>query len=204
MHEHIELELAIRSERHAVLVGDGVPLEVKTVLDNSTGEFVFPVNAFSLDARESILWLPEERNNAMQILVELNEIDGSNSEPADRWRIYHGEPTDNNWVSASPQAVRFGSLVADGSDIELSNPLAATEPALCKEFNADRERLGRLATAFDARSQGDGLLVGVDPMGIDIRSRFDIVRLPFGERVVEGAEASSYIHNLLDELAGRV
>ena len=204
MHEHIELELAIRSERHAVLVGDGVPLEVKTVLDNTTGEFVFPVSAFALDARESVLWLPEERNNAMQILVDLSEIDGSNSEPADRWRIYHGEPTDNNWVAASQLAVRFGALVADGSDIELSNPLAKDEPALCKEFNADRGRLGSLATAFDARSTGDGLLVGVDPMGIDIKTRFDIVRLPFGERVVEGQEAAKHIHNLLDELAGRV
>lgn len=204
MHEHTELELAIRSERHAVLVGDGVPLEVKTVLDNSAGEFVFPVNAFALDAQESVLWLPEERNNAMQILVELTEIDGSNSEPADRWRIYHGDPTDNNWVSAKPIAVRFGSLIADGSDIELANPLAPNEPALCKEFNADRQRLGKLATAFDTRSSGDGLLVGVDPMGIDIRTRFDIVRLPFGERVTEGKAASRHIHNLLDELADRV
>jgi len=204
MHEHTELELAIRSERHAVLVGDSVPLEVKTVLDNTTGHFVFPVNAFALDAQESVLWLPEERNTAMQILVDLTEIDGSNSEPADRWRIYHGEPTDNNWVSAAPQAVRFGALIADGSDIELANPLARDEPKLCKEFNTDRGRLGRLAAEVDPRSKGEGLLVGVDPMGIDIQTRFDIVRLPFGERVVVGAEASRHIHNLLDELAGRV
>lgn len=202
MHEHKELELVIRSERRAALLAGETPLEVRTVIDNRTGQLVFPVSAFALETDETVLWLPEERNDALQILVDLDEIDGTNSEQADRWRIYHGEPGDNNWVSATPQAVRFGALVADGSDIDLNNPLAPDEPKLCKQFNADPQRLGRAAAVMDPRSKGEGLLVGVDPMGIDIRTRHDIVRLPFGEPVSTRDEADRRIHNLLDELVG--
>lgn len=202
MHEHRELELVIRSERHASLLTGEVPHEVRTVIDNRTGGLVFPVSAFALEeADHSVLWLPEERNDALQILVELEEIDGTNSEQADRWRIYHGDPTDSNWVMAMPQAVRFGSLVADGSDIELENPLAPDEPRLCKKYNTDPAKLGHAAAVMDPRSKGDGLLVGVDPMGIDIRTRFDIIRLPFGDPVTSGDDADTRIHNLLEELA---
>ena len=71
MHELNELELAIRSERHATLSCDGVPFTVTTVIDNESGSFVFPIESAALHGEEIVLWLPEERNDAMQILVML-------------------------------------------------------------------------------------------------------------------------------------
>lgn len=201
MHELNELELAIRSERHAALASDGVPYTVKTVLDNDTGAFVFPVESSALGGEESVLWIPEERNDAMQILVMLEEIDGERSASADRWRIYHGSPAQSQWVSAAVLAVRFGMMVADAEQIELTNALAADEPRLCKKYNADHELLGQAARTMDPRSKGEGVLVGVDPMGFDIRTRFDIVRVPFGERLADAEKADAKVQNLLAELA---
>lgn len=201
MNELSELELAIRSERHAALAADGVPFSITTVIDNQTGALVFPIQAGVLRAQESVLWLPEERNDAMQILVTLEQIDADRSASADRWRIYHGSPGETHWVSASLQAVRFGTMVASGEEMDLSNPLAEGEPGLCKKYNADRALLGRAAHTMDPRSSGEGLLVGVDPMGFDIRTRFDIVRVPFGERITEAPVADERVKSLLGELA---
>lgn len=201
MHELNELELAIRSERHATLACDGVPFTVTTVIDNESGAFVFPVESAALRGEEVVLWLPEERNDAMQILVMLEEIDGDRSASADRWRIYHGSPGQSHWVSASLLAVRFGSMVADADQLDLTNALAPSEPRLCKKYNADHDLLGRAARTMDPRTSGEGVLVGVDPMGFDIRTRFDIVRVPFGERLVDAEKADAKVHNLLSELS---
>lgn len=202
MDEQMEIELAIRSERHATLVCDDTPHELKTVIDNPSGDLVFPVHSSVFDSGETVLWLPEERRDAMQVLVELVEVDGSNAESADRWRIYHGDPDETCWAHAKLLAVRFGSLIADGSDLDLSNPLAKDEPSICKHFNKDPGELGLIAAQLDPRSSGDGLLVGVDPLGIDIRTRFDIVRVPFGDAVTDGEAARGRIAQLLDELRG--
>lgn len=201
MDERTELELAIRSERHAALAADGLPFPIATVIDNDTGALVFPIEPAVFEAHESVLWLPEERHDAMQILVQLEEIDAQIHPTADRWRIYHGSPNQTRWASATLQSVRFGSMVASGEDLDLVNPLAGGEPALCKKYNADRALLGRAAHAMDPRSTGEGLLVGVDPMGFDIRTRFDIVRVPFGQRVTDPAKADQRVGALLAELA---
>jgi len=201
MHELNELELAIRSERHATLACDGIPFTVRTVIDNESGTFVFPVESSALGGEEVVLWLPEERNDAMQVLVMLDEIDGELSASADRWRIYHGSPGQSHWVSASLLAVRFGTMVADAEQIDLTNPLAPDEPRLCKKYNTDHDLLGTAARTMDPRATGEGVLVGVDPMGFDIRTRFDIVRVPFGERLVDAEKADARVHNLLSELS---
>lgn len=202
MDETLALELAIRSERKADLLADGVPFPVRTVLDNVRGTFVFPLEPAALTAEECVLWIPEERHDALQVLVRLEPIDGEREASADRWRIYHGSPDHHHWASAEVLAVRFGAIVASAEEIDLSNPLAGAEPGLCKRFNADRARLGRAARAMDPRAGGEGLMVGVDPLGFDVRTRFDAVRVPFGERTSEEAVAAGRIEQLLGELAG--
>ena len=84
---------------------------------------------------------------------------------------------------------------------DASNALAADEPRLCKKYNTDHELLGQAARTMDPRSKGEGVLVGVDPMGFDIRTRFDIVRVPFGERLTDAEIADAKVQNLLAELA---
>ncbi|MEM1072772.1 MAG: hypothetical protein AAFR76_14670 [Planctomycetota bacterium] len=197
-----DLEFALRADRRAVLMIDGTPYERKTVLDNAVSRFVLPVPTVALDADEVVIHIPEERDDSLQVLVSPFEIDGNLEAAADRWRIYHGEEPDAHWVAAEPIGVRLGPMVAGGDEIDLTNVLADDEPRLCKKFNADPAKVGALAHSFDVRAHGVCTLVGVDQLGLDIRSRWDIVRVPFGEAITDAGEAERRIDDLLDTHAG--
>lgn len=197
-----EFEFALRADRRAVVLVDGTPYERRTVLDNHASRFVLPLPSAALDGDEVVIWIPEERDDALQVLVSPFEIDGNTEAAADRWRIYHGREPDAHWVAAEPIAVRLGPMVSGGDEVDLSNRLADAEPALCKAFNTEPARLGTLAHAFDPRAHGVCTLVGVDHLGLDIRSRWDIVRVPFGGVIREPDEARSRIRELLDRHAG--
>lgn len=197
-----QLEFALRADRRAVVLVDGTPYERKTVLDNEQSRFVLPVPPVALDADEVVIWIPEERDDALQVLVSPFEIDGMTEAAADRWRIYHGQEPDAHWAAAEPIGVRLGPMVAGGDEIDLANHLATAEPRLCKTFNAEPAKIGALAHAFDPRAHGVCTLVGVDQLGLDIRSRWDIVRVPFGEPIDDADAAESRIRDLLDRHAG--
>lgn len=197
-----DLEFAVRADRRAVLMIDGTPYERKTVLDNRLSRFVFPVPTLALDADEVVIHIPEERDDSLQVLVSPFEIDGNTEAAADRWRIYHGSEPDAHWVAAEPIGLRMGPMVAGGDEVDLANRLADDEPRLCKRFNAEPARIGALAHRFDMRAHGVCTLVGVDHLGLDIRSRWDIVRVPFGEPITDAAQAEQRIEDLLDTHAG--
>ncbi|MEL6496960.1 MAG: hypothetical protein AAF937_10355 [Planctomycetota bacterium] len=193
-----DLEFALRADRRAVLLIDGTPYERRTVLDNQISRFVLPVPAVALDADEVVIHIPEEREDSLQVLVSPFEIDGNTEAAADRWRIYHGDEPDTHWVAAEPIGVRLGPMVAGGDEIDLTNRLAGDEPRLCKRFNADPSGVGKLAHSFDVRAHGVCTLVGVDQLGLDIRSRWDIIRVPFGEAITDPNEAEGRIADLLE------
>lgn len=197
-----QLEFAVRADRRAVLMLDGVPTARPTVLDNAVSRFVFPAPPSVLEADEVIIFIPEERDDALQVLVSPFEIDGNTEPAADRWRIYHGSEPDARWLAAEPIGIRLGPMVVGGDEVDLTNLLAGDEPRLCKRFNAEPAKLGALAHAFDPRSHGSCVLVGVDHLGIDLRTRFDIVRIPFGRVVSDPAEAEHRIEDLLHRHAG--
>ncbi|MEO1585618.1 MAG: hypothetical protein AAFR96_13740 [Planctomycetota bacterium] len=192
------LEFALRADRRAVLLVDGIPIERKTVLDNDRSRIVVPVPPSVFDADEVVVWVPEERDDALQVLVSPFEIDGQIEATADRWRIYHGEEPDAHWAAAEPIGIRLGRTVAGGDEVDLTNRLASDEPSLCKAFNEQPDALGALAHAFDRRTHGDCTLVGVDHLGLDIRSRWDVVRVPFGHGILSADAASAKIRELLD------
>jgi hypothetical protein len=196
------LEFALRADRRAVLMTDGVPLARRTVIDPVSSRLVLPVPSSALAAEDAVIWIPEERDDAVQVLVSFDEIDGRSEPAADRWRIYHGREPDAHWIAAGALGVRLGPIVADGDELDLSNPLAEAEARLCKRFNASPGELGRLAHAFDRRAHGACTLVGVDYLGLDLRTRFDIVRVPFGEPLRDPDAAERRITELLDRHAG--
>ncbi|MEM9167789.1 MAG: hypothetical protein AAGB48_12300 [Planctomycetota bacterium] len=196
-----QLEFAVRADRRAVILFDGTPESRGTVLDNAASRLVFPAPSHGLHAEEVVVCIPEERDDALQILVSPFEINGRTEAAADRWRIYHGDEPDSHWFAAEPIGLRLGPMVVSGTDLDLSNPLAHDEPALCKRFNARPAELGRLAHAFHPRSTGSCVLVGIDPLGIDLRTRFEVVRVPFGERIGRSEPAADRIERLLEEHA---
>lgn len=197
-----QLEFALRADRRAVILVDGTPYDRKTVLDNNHSRFVLPVPPAAFDADEVVIWIPEDRTDALQVLVSPFEIDGMTEPTADRWRIYHGQEPDAHWAAAEPIGIRLGPMVAGGDEVDLANRLASHEPRLCKLFNADPAGIGSLAHAFDPRSHGVCTLVGIDHLGLDIRSRWDVVRVPFGASIQSGQHAEQHIRELIERHAG--
>ncbi len=69
------------------------------------------------------------------------------------------------------------------------NPLAGDEAKLCRTVNKERrDALTRLCRKSDA-DVAEPLLVGVDPLGFDVRRRFDVVRVPAVEPMLTIADA---------------
>ena len=66
----------------------------------------------------------------------------------------------------------------DGVTLVRPNPLAAAESGLCRHINKNRsDDLGPVCGHFAAADVEDPILVGVDPLGFDVRRRFDVVRV---------------------------
>jgi hypothetical protein len=138
-----------------------------------------------LDAVDVVLFVPENAEGAMELQVTPVRLDpdGPDGALADRWRIYHGEPQDVHWALLDIDAARYHQWVLDGPALVRANPLAAHEARLCRRINQELRR--ELAAAcrscgVDAESP---LLVGVDPLGFDVRRRFEVVRLPAPHRM---------------------
>lgn len=143
------------------------------------GRLVAPVMYAMLDADDAVLFVPEYQEGAMEVQVTLSLLDpeGPQGGLTDRWRIYHGEPQDVHWAVLDIDAARYHDWVLDGISLVRPNPLAAEEAGLCRRLNEDRDTL-RLVCRRAADTQVENpTLVGVDPLGFDVRRRFDVIRL---------------------------
>ena len=164
------------------------------------GRLVAPVMVAVLHAEETVIHVPVADQTAMELLVCMTEFeeDGPEGGLADRWRIYHGDPEDVRWATMTIDLARFHGMVIDGEGLEQANPLAGLEPALCGEVN--REHLeslrSTLAAHLDIEAE-DPRMVGLDPRGIDIRARFEVVRLPFDQVLDDPDSAREVVLGLL-------
>ncbi|MHC5005487.1 MAG: hypothetical protein ACYTJ0_20485, partial [Planctomycetota bacterium] len=142
------------------------------------GRLVMPVMVAMLAAVETVLFVPEYGEEALELLVTLAAFEESGPDGAlvDRWRIYHGEPDDVRWAFVDLDAARLGEHVVDGEALVQANPLAEAEPALCRRLNeAGHEALRRLCAERAGCEVQKPVAVGVDPGGIDVRRRFDVI-----------------------------
>ncbi|MEE2907794.1 MAG: DUF2470 domain-containing protein [Planctomycetota bacterium] len=164
------------------------------------GKLVAPMMVAMLQATETVVHVPVADESSMELLVSTCEFDedGPEGSLADRWRIYHGDPPDVHWALMDIDLVRFHGMVIDGEAVQLPNPLATIEPALCGEIN--RSHADAIQAALDKYldiEAEDPRMVGVDPMGIDIRAKFDVVRLPMDPMVSNPDEAAGAVRDLL-------
>lgn len=156
---------------------------VRYVVDGQ-GHLVFPAMVAMLTAVETVLFVPDCAEHALEMLVTLEPLDehGPDGGLTDRWRIYHGSPDDVRWARASIDSARFEGSVIDGDVMMRVNPLAGDEAVLCREMNAAGPEpwrdVCREVAGIDAERP---LVVGIDPGGIDLRRRFDVVRLELPE-----------------------
>ena len=77
------------------------------------------------------------------------------------------------------------------------NPLAEAEARICRRVNAEmRDLLGKACLRVAEVEIEDPRLVGVDPLGFDVRGRFDVVRLDADPEIVDEADAFAALEEL--------
>lgn len=173
-----------------------IPIKLVVAPD---GALVAPVMVAMLRALDVVIFLPAEDDAAMQLQVTLEEIQDSGEHAAlcDRWRIYHGEPEDVRWARISIDAAKFDGRMFDGLALMEPNALAEAEPRICRKVNAELRGLLKQACLRVAEVEiEDPRLVGVDPLGFDVRGRFDVVRLDADPEIVDEADAFAALEEL--------
>jgi hypothetical protein len=181
--------------------GEFVPIKVVPTPD---GALVAPVMVAMLRTFDNALFLPDEGEDAMHMQVTLEEIHDRADDAAlcDRWRIYHGEPEDVRWARISIDAARFRGMMFDGLALMEPNALAAVEARICREVNSSMADVLRAAVATVTGLEIEApRLVGVDPLGFDVRGRFDVIRLPADPPIADEEDAVAALEELADPSA---
>jgi hypothetical protein len=166
------------------------------------GTLVAPVMVAMIRALDVALFLPDEDEESMHLQLTLEEIRETGDEAAlcDRWRIYHGEPEDVRWARLSIDCARFGGHMLDGLALMQPNPLAKDEARLCREINATRrDTLRKAASRAAGLDIEDPRLVGVDPIGFDVRGRFEVHRIPVDPPIVDANDALEVLDCMADD-----
>jgi hypothetical protein len=180
-----------------VLLAGDRSRRVRFVIDNPTGRLVIPVEGFELEFEELLLFAPEERDDAMQIMGRPVRLEAAREGACDRWAAYHGKATERHWAALAIEGARMGEYVIDEVELVAINPLGPAEGRLCRRLNLDRAALERACRRVARVSVAEPIAVGVDPHGVDVRARFGIVRLEFEAPATDEPGAMGAIDALL-------
>jgi hypothetical protein len=142
--------------------------------------------------------VPEEDEDALQLLVTAEEIDPRREGACDRWLIYHLDAPWPHWAALVIDAAKLGDEVHDGEALMRPDPLRESGPALCKWLNADRDRLADLCRAATGVEPASPVCVGVDAHGVDVRARFGIIRVVFDVAAGDEASARQAVRRMLE------
>lgn len=160
------------------------------VIDRRRGHLLFPMPRELDDLTEAQLMIPEEHDPRLAALLSIEVTDAPPAAAEIRHEVYHGAAREARWAVATIEALRYHGEAFDGEALDLIDPLAEHEPALCRGLNADSHRLAEICRHHAGTRVPKPVAVGVDPDGIDVRARFGIVRIEFAEPVLtlEGAK----------------
>jgi hypothetical protein len=191
----------LRSHREGVLIADGPATRIRFVIDSITGRIVFPASHAIIEAAELVLFIPEEQpvnTPELQLLLTRGPLDPASDPACDRWQAYHGEPRLTRWAACSIDSAKFQGQVVDGEIFNRQSVLRKAEPALCRSLNADPARLAALCSTRSGVVPREPRAVGVDELGIDVRARFGILRIPFDRAAADQQDAERLIQDLLE------
>ena len=186
-------------------------LEVKFVFDGASGEIVLPADpgfASELGGRDLVMHLPEESLCHLQLQLDARAIARPEAEESgDRWSAYHAAsgPTARGpraWLRCRVEGGKVPNSPPPGEvypaeALTVANALRKAEPRLVKLANTDRGALSRGCRRLARLDVADPLCVGVDPLGVDVRARFGIVRLEFDLVAVTPEQAEDCVKRLL-------
>lgn len=188
----------LHSQFKGVLRFDENHVEIKTVFTNE-GRLVAPVMVAMLQSNDTALYLPDEDEDNLHLLVTIEQFseEGDMASLADRWRIYHGEPPDIYWAVLDIEAARFRGSFIDGPIMLRSNELQEIEARLCKTINTDHgEALHQACINVAGIEMENPVMVGIDQDGFDVRGMFDVMRLDASETMESEEDVLRAIANM--------
>jgi hypothetical protein len=158
--------------------------DAKFFIDPASGHIVMPVEPgfakSGTDGVELILYCPAESDCVVQIAAQPTEIARPESEECvDRWLGAHGPTARSTWIRARIEGAKTDDRVFDADELNIPNPLGRAEYGLIRSANAEPARLAQACKAHAAVVVAEPRCVGVDPLGVDVKARFGIVRLEF-------------------------
>jgi len=173
------------ARRHysAIITVDEVFHRRNIVIDPVSGEFVAALPPSLEDAESVVLHVPDESRGSLQLMAECRELDANRDAACDRLLIYHGRAEGAKFVAMHPIDAKWAVARVQIENFLLSNPLATDEPKLCRLLNADTQALGALVLTLSGRSTMEPKAVGVDDVGLDIRTRTGVTRIEFATRL---------------------
>jgi len=184
--------------RAGVIEADGVPSPSKFIVDGRDGRLVLAGGRDLLDAAELVLWIPDDRFDAVQLLLEAEPLNDPDGALADRHAAYHGHSGPARFTHAAIVQGRDPEGVYDAEELAAPNPLHTIEPRLCALLNRSTDDLRALA-ARDVRIRLEHpVAVGVDDLGADLRTRVGIVRLEWPEPLANPSSAEDAIAGWID------
>lgn len=190
------------SHRAALLVLDEIREPLHYAIDGRNGGLVTSAPRHAAESDQWLLLVPEESDDALQLLLEHAEADESvHGAAMDRHQAMHGKARWPCWRFATISSARIAESVIDPEDLPLTNPLLTAEASLVRALNADRPALARACRGVCGRDIAEPLAVGVDSLGIDVRTTFGVVRLPFSSEVGDADAARRAIAGLTNPAA---
>ncbi|MCG8443337.1 MAG: hypothetical protein MI723_16160, partial [Caulobacterales bacterium] len=136
------------SYREGLLLLDHDHTPIRFVTEHASGRMIALVPAATFESAHPTLFIPEESDSSLQMLVTPEEIEESAT--TDRWMAFHiseaDHPDHTHWAAFEIDSAKHGRWVFDGDPFMAPNPAAELEPRVCKRLNADPERLAKLTT----------------------------------------------------------
>ncbi len=201
MHDpEIHEALAIlRGHASGTLLVDGAPRSVRYVVDPTDGSAVTVLDPRDSRGDEYVLCLPDDSfDTKLRVLVDPVGL-GDDGSWTDRHGAYHGACRETSWVRLRIVHAKLASgPVVDGDDLMVPNTLAGQQTALCASLNSDREGLQRACARAAGVTIEDPFAVGVDPMGVDVRARFGVVRVAFEAPAADAGAAQRAFRRLAE------
>ena len=190
----------IRRFSAGVLRLDGRTIPTRFVIDGRDGRVVYPCTEDGGD--DTVLLVPDDGFDEMALLLEPEVFEPRFDEVKDRHQAYHGDAGAVDWFAARVESVKWHGAVYDGADLLGVNPLRAVEASLVRTLNEDKDRLGEVTRLLTGVKPEQGVCVGVDPIGMDVRTRVGVVRVEWPREIESPEQAGGVVGALLADGLG--
>ena len=187
----------VRRFRRGVVRVDGESGPCAFIIDGADGCLVMPNGDDLTEAGDLVVYVPDDGFTEMALLVSATDDVGPFDEARDRYLAYHGRARGVGWFRCRVDSAKWGGVVYSGADLLGPNTLREIEPGLCKMINGDREALARVSELLTRVRPENPLCVGVDQLGMDVRTRVGVIRVEWPAEITGADQARGVIDALL-------